>query len=114
MVPLLCNIFINDIFYFIEHGTLYNYADDNTFSYADQDYNTLINVLEKESSILIEWFNINCMQANTDKFQAMLFAIEIVNKKQYLLKNKKLFLNMNSHPIISILIYIILHRKFQI
>jgi hypothetical protein len=50
MGPLLFNIFINDIFYFIEHGTLYNYADDNTLSYADQDYNTLINVLEKESS----------------------------------------------------------------
>jgi hypothetical protein len=36
MGPLLFNIFINDIFYFIEHETLYNYADDNTFSYADQ------------------------------------------------------------------------------
>ena len=30
--PLLFNVFINDIFYFIEHGTLYNYADDNTLS----------------------------------------------------------------------------------
>jgi hypothetical protein len=43
MGTLLFNIFINDICYFIEHGTLYNYADDNTLSYADQDYNTLIN-----------------------------------------------------------------------
>jgi hypothetical protein len=59
---------IDDIFYFIEHGTLYNYADDNTLSYADQDYNTLINVLEKETSILIEWFNFNCMQTIPDKF----------------------------------------------
>jgi hypothetical protein len=41
MGPLLFNIFINDIFYFIEHGKLYNYADDNTLSYADQGYNTL-------------------------------------------------------------------------
>jgi hypothetical protein len=72
------SIFINDIFYFIEHGTLYNYADDNTLSYADQDYNTLINVLEKESSILIEWFNFNCMQANPDEFQAI-----AVGKKTY-------------------------------
>jgi hypothetical protein len=32
MGPLLFNIFINDIFYFIEHGTLYNYADDNALS----------------------------------------------------------------------------------
>ena len=61
MEPLLFDIFINDIFYFIEHGKLYNYADDNTLSYADQDYNTLINVLEKEISILIECFKINCM-----------------------------------------------------
>ena len=30
---------------------------DNNLSYADQDYNTLMNFfLEKESSILIEWF----------------------------------------------------------
>ena len=70
---MLFNIFINDIFYFIEHGTLYNYADDNTLSYADQDYNTLINVLETESSILID-----CMQANPDKFQAI-----AVGKKTY-------------------------------
>jgi hypothetical protein len=48
MGPLLFNTFINDTIYFIEHGTLYNYADDNTLSYADQDYNTLINVLEKK------------------------------------------------------------------
>ena len=65
----LFNIFINDIFYFIEHGTLYNYADDNTLSYADQDYNTLINVLEKENSILIEWFNINLCKPNQINFR---------------------------------------------
>ena len=28
--PLLFNVFINDIFYFVKKGTLYNYADDNT------------------------------------------------------------------------------------
>ena len=29
LMPLIFNIFINDIFYMIKHGTLYNYADDN-------------------------------------------------------------------------------------
>ena len=85
MGPLLFNIFINDIFYFIEHGTLYNYADDNTLSYADQDYNTLINILEKESSILIEWFNFNCMQANPDKFQAIAVGRKLMQKNLFLI-----------------------------
>ena len=35
--PLLFNVFINDIFYFIEHGTLYNYADDNTISFRSDN-----------------------------------------------------------------------------
>jgi hypothetical protein len=57
---------------------LYNYVDDNTLSYADQDYKTLINVLEKENHILIEWFNFNCMQANPDTFEVI-----AVGKKTY-------------------------------
>ena len=69
--PLLFNVFINDIFYFIEHGTLYNYADDNTISFSSPDFNRLIQVLQKESSTLINWFRINCMQANPEKFQAI-------------------------------------------
>ena len=28
--PLIFNIFINDIFYFIDKAKLFNYADDNT------------------------------------------------------------------------------------
>ena len=57
---------------------MYNYAENITLSCADQDYNTLITILEKESSILIEWYNINCMQANPDQFQAI-----AVGKKTY-------------------------------
>ena len=69
--PLLFNIFINDIFFFINHCTLYNYADDNTLSYSHSDYDKLISVLEDESKILVNWFQMNCMQANPDKFQAI-------------------------------------------
>ena len=34
MGPLVFNIFINDIFYFLKKCSLYNYADDNTVAYA--------------------------------------------------------------------------------
>jgi len=35
--PLIFNIFINDIFYFIEKSRLNNYADDNTLSFNHPD-----------------------------------------------------------------------------
>ena len=44
--PLLFNVFINDIFYFVKKGTLYNYADDNALSYGHPDFNVLTSVLE--------------------------------------------------------------------
>ena len=42
--PLLFNVFINDIFYFIKHSSLYNYADDNTLSFSSPDYDILISL----------------------------------------------------------------------
>jgi hypothetical protein len=50
---LLINFFINDIFYVIEYGTLYYYADDNTLSYVNDNYEKLIDILEKESEVLL-------------------------------------------------------------
>jgi succinate dehydrogenase flavin-adding protein (antitoxin of CptAB toxin-antitoxin module) len=54
----------------INKSNLYNYADDTTLSYSDTDINSLTNVLEEKSKVLITWFNDNQMQANPDKFQA--------------------------------------------
>ena len=47
------------------------HADDNTISFSSPDFNRLIQVLQKESFTLINWFRINCMQANPEKFQAV-------------------------------------------
>ena len=69
--PILFNVFINDIFLFIKHGQLYNYADDNTLSMSCPDFNLLIDSLVDDSKSLIEWFDFNCMQANPEKFQAL-------------------------------------------
>lgn len=69
--PLLFNVFLNDIFYFILKSLLYNYADDNTLAYIHKDFNTLKTVLESESLNLISWFSENFMKANPDKFQAI-------------------------------------------
>ena len=46
---ILFKIFINDIFYSVDFSNIYNYADDNTLSYADYDLNNVISKLESES-----------------------------------------------------------------
>ena len=72
--PLLFNIFLNDIFYFVEKSNLYNYADDNTLSYSHPDLLETKNVLTSESEYVIEWFGTNQMQANPGKFQAIVLG----------------------------------------
>ena len=63
--------FINDIFLFFQSSTIYNYADDNAVSYCDNDLNKVVNTLEAASLKLINWFSINLIKANPDKFQAI-------------------------------------------
>ena len=39
--PVLFNVFITDIFHFVQDSTIYNYADDNALSYSDTNINTV-------------------------------------------------------------------------
>ncbi|XP_063405714.1 uncharacterized protein LOC134689678 [Mytilus trossulus] len=78
--PILFNIFINDIFHFTTNSSLYNYADDNTLSYANRDIDTVISTLEKDSLALIEWFSSNQMKANPEKFQALAIGKKTMGK----------------------------------
>ena len=73
--PILFNIFMNDFFYFMEdYCKLYNYADDNTLSYHDENIQNVKHCLEAAANIGIKWFKDNDMQANPDKFQAMILS----------------------------------------
>ena len=69
--PVLFNIFVNDIFHFVESCNLYNYADDNTVSCSDHSLENVIYKLIKDSLLLIKWFLNNKMKANPEKFQAI-------------------------------------------
>jgi hypothetical protein len=52
--PILFNIFINDIFYSVDFSTIYNYADDNTLSYADHDLKNVISKLKSDSQKMLD------------------------------------------------------------
>ena len=57
--PILFNIFINDLFYFIEGSTLHNFADDNTLSDNADCIEELIIKLEGLSDNAIDWIDNN-------------------------------------------------------
>ena len=65
--PLLFNVFICDMFYFLEDFDIANYADDSTPYNADKNIEFVVNNLEHSSSILFKWLNDNYMKVNTDK-----------------------------------------------
>ena len=65
--PLLCNIFINDIFFFIEVTKIANYADDTTVYATDESITNLLKLLETETSVVLNLLRINGMKSNDDK-----------------------------------------------
>ena len=93
--PLLFNVFMNDLFMFIEKCDLYNYADDDFLSRIASNTDEAIESLEHDGNIAIEWFNNNGMQANPDKFQFL--VISSSSKSTYNLKLNGITLKSEPH-----------------
>ena len=72
--PLLFNIFINDMFVFIDNCTLYNYADDNSMSVSSENIQRVLNLLQNDCKKAVQWFTSTGMQATPKKFQFMLLS----------------------------------------
>ena len=102
--PILFNLSINDLFFFIEIAFMHNFADDNTLSVWGETLSKLIGTLEAESNITIDWFTKNEMIINPDKFQAI-----ILDKKKSNLTNIPLTIDnqtINSVPSVELLEFI--------
>ena len=69
-------------FSFTESSSIHNLADDNILTAWTNTISDLINKLESDSNIAIEWFKMNKMIVNPDKFQAI-----VLNKKRSDLTN---------------------------
>ena len=69
--PILFNVFIHDMYYFI-NSTLLNYADDNTIISISRSQDTIISSLSHDAIEAVKWFHDNGMQANPEKFQVMI------------------------------------------
>ena len=70
--PLLFNIFINDLFFFVKHSEIHNYADDNTLSIANTNIDIIIDKLQTDINILDAWFVNNGLLLNEKKCKFMI------------------------------------------
>ena len=77
--PLLFNIYLNDLFYIAESTNVCNFADDTTFYACDGDVSSLINRLEHDSYLAIEWFENNSMKLNQDKCHLLVSGFKYKN-----------------------------------
>ena len=70
--PLLFNIYINDLFLFSKEFKIANYADDCSPYESSGNINDVIHKLEVDSHKLVQWFEINYLKPNPDKWYLLL------------------------------------------
>ena len=84
--PLLFNIFINDMFYFIEKCSLYNYAADNSLSISAPTADEVLLNLKHDCEISLRWYKQNGMEANPNKFQFLISSPHTAENMELKLK----------------------------
>ena len=78
--PILFNIFIDDLIFFIQETEVCNFADDTTIYSCSLNYKEAAHKLSNDTHIVLNWFKVNSMVANSGKFQ-MFLGSEIDNCK---------------------------------
>ena len=68
--PLLFNIFIDELFFVIKKSDICNFANDN----ALYSCGAVLQNLKHDAHKLLDWFKINSMKANPEKFQFMILS----------------------------------------
>ena len=75
--PLLFNIHLCDLFYFLEDLDIASYADDTTTYTVKENKESVIDTLEASSLPLFTWFNDNFMKANSGTIHILLSCSEL-------------------------------------
>ena len=71
LTPLLFNIYINELF-FADEFQMMNFADDCSLYNFSLSINDVIHTLEKQTTLLIEWYKFNYLKPNPDKWYLIL------------------------------------------
>ena len=71
---LLFNIYLNDLFLFLEETDVCNYADNTTIYTCGPNVENVVAKLENDALALSEWFPNNRMELKEDKCHLMIFG----------------------------------------
>ena len=69
---LLFNIDLCDLFYFLEDSNITNYADDNSPFSCESNNHLVLEKLDTDCKIILEWAKNNGLKANPSKFHLIL------------------------------------------
>ena len=70
--PLLFNIYICDLFFFVEEDNVTSYADDATPHLNSKSVVTVLENIETMGKEVFSWFSLNYLNANPSKSQLLL------------------------------------------
>ena len=92
--PLLFNLFINDLVFFIQYCTLSNYADDNNLFSLGKNKDQVKTFLSSDFKRINNWFYENFMVLNPEKSHFMYMGqkiddAETLNFNDLAIKNSK-------------------------
>ena len=74
--PLLFNIYLNDLYVFLQDINICNFADDTTLFVRVKTFESVLDNLEGISKLAIFWFENNYMKLNTDKCHLLFSQIK--------------------------------------
>ena len=87
--PLIFNIFLCDLFYFLKGVAVASYADDTTPYTANKTNDLVIKEIEHFSKVLFKWFDFNYLKINSGKSHILFSGDDNVSA------------NIDNHTIIS-------------
>ena len=78
---------MNDIFLFIQQGSLCNFADDSTISISAENVDELQRLVQLNTTKCIDWSNSNHMTANSSEFQSLIVGNDENQVKAFQISN---------------------------
>ena len=102
--PILFNIFINDLFLFVNDTLICNFADDQTIYAHGKTIDIVIDKLESDLKIVLDWLDNNSLVPNPKKFQIMFLGTK---------RKQKLCLDINGATTLSTTQIILLGIKID-